>query len=134
MITTIYLAGPIQGCDDLECKVWRSQVKKLWDGVCLDPMRRNYPDSTLSDKECEEVIKTDLEDIRQSDALVANITRISVGTSMEVMFAAMQKKPVFLIYTGQIPSLSPWLRHHATEIFATVGDCIAWLEHLNRPR
>ena len=60
----IYLAGPILGCSMGEARVWRNDVKKVFepDCECLDPMVYSS-----SDDPAETIVRNDLELIRKSD-------------------------------------------------------------------
>jgi hypothetical protein len=117
----LYLCGPINGKTDAECKGWRDWTKTHWQGSCLDPMRRDYRDVPLTPGLAEEIVNHDLQDINLSDALLVYFDGPSVGTSMEIFYAAhVRAKPVFLINPGMQKSLSPWLVHHTQEVFGSL--------------
>lgn len=113
----VYLAGPIRGCTDEECRGWREKAKRLLSGCdILDPMVRDY-----RGKEGDNVVaivEGDLEDIRNSDFLLVNASQASWGTPMEVVYArAVLGTRVVAFGAGDSPS--PWLAYHA-ELFPTL--------------
>lgn len=110
---TIYLCGPINGRTTEHATNWREAAKKLWDGRCLDPMRRDYRGRELEPGIAAEIVAGDIEDIQQSDAILVYFDQPSVGTSMEVFYAKhVLGKPVVVINASDKP-LSPWLIHHS---------------------
>lgn len=110
----VYLAGPINGCDDAEANDWRRIVKEVlkarrvdW----LDPMDRDERGKEAD--QFAEIVEGDKADIDACDAVFAFCWQPSVGTSMEILYAHNQGKPV----TAVIPvgkAVSPWIRYHAT--------------------
>lgn len=118
---TLYLAGPINGRSDSDCKDWREMVTLSWPGKVLDPMRRDYRGRELEPGIAAEIVAGDFEDIQNSDGLLVMFDKPSVGTAMEVFYAFWHlKKPVFVINASEKP-LSPWLIHH----------CTMHMDHLN---
>ena len=115
---TVYLAGPINGCSDSECKDWREWVKQRWpQHNYLDPMRRDYRGSEA--ESAAEIVSGDKEDIRKSDVFVAFCPKPSVGTSMEIFFA--HQIGVRVVAVAPEP-VSPWIRAHA--------EVLTCLDHL----
>ncbi len=112
---TVYLAGPIFGCDDAECRQWRDQAKHLLGGSIktLNPMRRDY--RGREDDAAGEIVRGDLADIKECDVVLANVSRPSWGTAMEIAIASRAGKPVFAF--GASDPISPWLTHHCECIF-----------------
>lgn len=130
-IGTIYLCGPIQNCTDAECKDWRAKAADAWPGVSLDPMRRDYRGRELENP--AQLVADDLEDITNSDALIVWFDRPSVGTSMEIFFAAkILRIPVVVIdaRADRTGPLSVWLVYHATQIHTTLEGALGALEAL----
>ena len=112
----VYLAGPIFGCTDEQCKAWREKAKELLPGFeVLDPMSRDYRGKEGDN--VADIVLGDKEDIRNSDAVLANAWKASWGTSMEVMYANVNNVRVVAFGAGDRPS--PWLVYH-TELFATL--------------
>jgi nucleoside 2-deoxyribosyltransferase len=110
---TIYLCGPINGCADAECMDWREFVKARWEGGALDPMRRDYRGREA--ESVNEIVTLDKVDIANSDAILVNYDRPSVGTSMEVYLAFTAGKLVVVVAKDG-ERISPWLRYHSHKI------------------
>ena len=92
---TIYLAGPISNCNENQKTVWRNQIKKDLRGYghkWLDPTDRelNWNMEPIN--------------IEQSDVVVANLWRESVGTVVGIVRARRMGKPVILIDPNHIGS------------------------------
>jgi hypothetical protein len=124
---TIYLCGPINGRTDTDCKTWREEVKQLWPGKCLDPMRRDYRGRELEPGITTEIVAGDLEDIAVSHGLLVFYDTPSVGTAMEIFHAKYNLgKPVVVIDVSDRPP-SPWLLHHADKVVPTVEIALGHL-------
>lgn len=126
----VYLAGPIAGCTDAECRVWREQAAvMLRPLVALDPLRRDYRNEDLFHPElAAEVVRADKADIINSAAVLVHYDRPSIGTSMEVLFAWTFRVPVFVANQSGMERLSPWLIHHAHEIHVGLEPTIIALK------
>ena len=128
MNTTVYLCGPINGCNDTECRDWREYAKSKLRHT-LDPMRRDYRGR---EAECaEEIVKGDMKDIEDCSVVLANCPKPSVGTSMEILLAHQQSKLVIAVVPDE-STASPWLCYHCEEIHESLEDAIesihCWFE------
>ncbi len=124
MMKVIYLAGPINGCSDSECKDWRNKVKysvQDWGYDILDPMRRDYRDAELEN--IASIVEGDKKDVASCDILLANCVKPSFGTSMEIMLAKQLGKKVLIITKYS----SPWLYYHADLVVGNVEEAINYL-------
>ena len=121
---TIYLCGPINGCTDEECKDWREFIKTQWEGKCLDPMRRDYRGREA--ESVNEIVTLDKVDIANSDALLVNYDKPSVGTSMEVYIAFTTGRLVVVV-AAPGTNISPWLRYHSHAIKPSFADALAFI-------
>lgn len=117
----LYLSGPMAGCTDEECHGWRDEVKKYFP-CSLDPTRRDYRNKDVS-KLYREIVELDKMDIRNSDVLLVNYFKPSVGTSMEILYSSEKEKPV-IIWCNEDAILSPWLIYHSTTIVHTLDEVI----------
>ena len=88
----VYLAGPIFGKNDDECRGWRERAKHLLGGYfrALDPMRRDYRGS--EQLHSKDIVKQDIADIAESDAVLAFVAAPSWGTAMEIARARVLDK------------------------------------------
>lgn len=121
---TLYLCGPINGCTDADCRDWREHVKGLWEGPTLDPMRRDY--RGREDQSVREIVELDKIDVTNSDVLLVNYDRPSVGTSMEILYAWERGKLVVVVAKPD-ERISPWLRYHAHAIRHSVADALTFI-------
>lgn len=119
-----YLCGPINGCTDVECNDWRAVIKAEFPNA-IDPMRRDYRGSEGDDY--REIVELDKLDVTRCDCFVANCPKPSVGTSMEILLAWQQGKPVVAIVTD-LKTVSPWLRYHATKLVTSPSAAIKWIK------
>lgn len=119
---TVYLCGPINGCTDEECRDWREFVKQgLHQEKTLDPMRRDYRGREA--ESVREIVELDKIDVAQSDVLLVNYTKPSVGTSMEIIYAwQLGKQIVVVAPPGE--SLSPWLVYHSHAVLHSFEDAV----------
>jgi nucleoside 2-deoxyribosyltransferase len=116
----VYLGGPINGCNDVECKEWREHVKIFYPKA-IDPMVRDYRGR---EAECfQEIVELDKEDIRNADVLLVSYSKPSVGTSMEIFYAWTLGKPIVL-WCKEGENLSPWLLYHCTAIVHSLTDAM----------
>lgn len=115
----VYLAGPINGCTDEECVNWRQFVKDNWDCKPIDPMVRDYRGKETNDY--REIVDLDKRDIRESDLILVNYVKPSVGTSMEIHYAWTIGKPIVVVAPINA-RISPWLRYHSTAIVHTFKE------------
>lgn len=124
----VYLAGPINGCTDEECKDWREYVKaQLGEEQTLDPMRRDY--RGREEEFTEEIVEGDKLDIDQSSHLLVNYVKPSVGTSMEIFYAWERKKPVVVVAAPETTK-SPWLIYHSDIIVSSFEDALGYIKNM----
>lgn len=118
----VYLAGPIAGCNDSECKDWRDYVKTKFRET-LDPMRRDYRGKEGNNY--IDIVEKDKEDIDNSHVVFAYVPKPSVGTSMEIFYAWERGKIVILVIPEGAP-ISSWLIYHSHGIVKNIDDGILW--------
>lgn len=119
---TIYLCGPINGCTDEECNDWREYVTENWTGDCINPMVRDYRGRET--EAFREIVELDKIDVAQSDIILVNYDKPSVGTSMEVLYAWQLGKRIIVV-CREDANISPWLRYHSTHIVHSFDDALA---------
>lgn len=123
----VYLAGPINGCNDQEANNWREQLRSMLPSglfTVLNPMRRDYRGSELVSY--REIVELDKRDITSSDFVLVFCTKPSVGTSMEILFAWERGIPVLTIAANG--HLSPWLIYHSTAIVNGFEEAVETLK------
>lgn len=130
-MSTVYLAGGINGLSDGDAADWRTEAKALIPreiGV-LDPMARDYRGQ--EDASVEAIVAGDLADISNCDAIIAYCPRPSWGTAMEIHHSGTdfwpagrrKRKTVAIVPAGQ--SISPWLRYYTDAIVETLPEAVA---------
>lgn len=124
---TLYLCGPINGCTDSECTNWREYVKTMWSGDILDPMRRDYRGK--EDESVNDIVLFDKIDITNSDALIVNYDKPSVGTSMEILYA-FERGKVVVVVANSGARISPWMRYHSHRIARSFNEAVQIIQSL----
>jgi hypothetical protein len=123
----VYLCGAIAGCSDTECKDWREVAKKVLPDT-LDPMVRDYRGK--EDSNTKDIVELDKRDIDNSDALLVNYIKPSVGTSMEILYA-WERGKIVVIVAAPGTVLSPWLKYHCLAVAPTFQQAFHLLRHLD---
>ena len=124
----IYLSGPIMDEHADAAKTWRERATaELRDQfVILDPMRRNFKDREVDS--ANEITEFDLQDVRDADILLVNYSKVSIGTSMEVFYAAHDLGK-FIVAFSPYPykDCSPWMVRYCTKILPDIETAIAYI-------
>lgn len=129
ILPVIYLCGPINGCNDAECKDWREFVKLRYGGPTLDPMRRDFRDKEHAN--LRELVELDKVDVANCDVLLANTPKPSYGTAMEIYIAFTTGKLVVVV-TPTLEGLSPWLLYHSHAQFTGYVEALHWIMEISR--
>jgi nucleoside 2-deoxyribosyltransferase len=113
----IYLSGPIMDEYEGLAREWRKVAKTMLGKkfLLLDPMRRNFKDREVDS--ANEIVDFDLQDVRDADLLLVNYSKPSIGTSMEVFYAA-HTFGKFVVAFSPYPfqKCSPWMVRFCTKI------------------
>lgn len=96
----VYLAGPITGCNADQKTLWRRRVRERWasDFDFIDPT------DAKADVSKYEIVSRDERAIEGADAVLANMWKESVGTSIGVVLAKRAGKPVVVIDPNHLNS------------------------------
>ena len=124
----IYLSGPIMDEKEGQAREWREAAKKLLgdDFALLDPMRRKFVDRQVDS--ANEIVEFDLQDVRECDLLLVNYNRASIGTSMEVFYAAHdQGKFVVAFSPFEYKDCSPWMAKFCTKILPDLDSALKYI-------
>ena len=119
------MAGPIFQCEDRECISWREEAKqKLKDFEVIDPMERDY--RGVEAENYGRIVEEDKELIENSDILLVNQVKLSVGTSMEIFYAWQRAKHVIVISPNG--ENSPWLVYHSEKILQSLDEAVNYIK------
>lgn len=127
-LKTVYLSGPIMLEHEGHARQWRLQARELLRDHfrMLDPMRRSFKDREVDST--NEIVDFDLKDVRDADILLVNYERPSIGTSMEVFYAAHNLgKFVVCFSPHKFKDCSPWMVRFSTKIVPTLEDACRYL-------
>ena len=125
----IYLSGPIMDADAAESKPWRQRAKERLAGkfILLDPMRRNFRDREIDS--ANEIVEFDLQDVRDADILLVNYNKASIGTSMEVFYAAHDLGKFVIAFSPiTFQDMSPWMVRYCTKVLPDLEAALDYIE------
>ena len=126
----IYLSGPIMDEHPDMAKTWRERAteKLKGDFIILDPMRRNFKDREVDS--ANEIVEFDLQDVRNADILLVNYNKTSIGTSMEVFYAAHDLGKFIVAFSPfSFKECSPWMVRYCTKILPSFKEAIQYIEN-----
>ncbi len=131
---TIYLSGPIMDDHDGSAREWREAAKKILAPKfrMLDPMRRKFVDRQVDS--ANEIVEFDLQDVRDADIVLVNYSKASIGTSMEVFYAAHDLGKFVVSFSPfTFENCSPWMVKHSTKILHSLEEACAYIdEHFGK--
>ncbi len=130
----IYLSGPIMDENPEAAITWRERAAQglAEDFVMLDPMRRDFKDREVDS--ANEIVEFDLQDVRDADILLVNYNKPSIGTAMEVFYAAHDLGKFIVAFSPfSFQESSPWMVRYCTKILPTLESAVIYLrEHFVR--
>ena len=124
----IYLSGPIMDETHTDARTWREIAKQqLCDHfILLDPMRRNFKDREVDS--ANEIVEFDLQDVRDADILLVNYNKASIGTAMEVFYAAHDLGKFIVAFSPfSFKDCSPWMVKYCTKIQPSLEEAIGYI-------
>ena len=127
---TIYLSGPIMDEHEGIAREWRETAKKVLGNEfrLLDPMRRKFVDRQVDS--ANEIVEFDLQDVRDADIILVNYNKPSIGTSMEVFYAAFcEGKFVISFSPFSFEECSPWIVRFSTKILSSLEDACRYINN-----
>lgn len=113
----IYLAGPMPTQKKWRDKITHKLLSLNKEIVVYNP---EFFENTATDAT---TVNFDKAKIIKSDMVIANITRLSAGTSMEILFAWERNIPVLLI-VGNKKLSGPWLRFHSSFLVNNIDEAV----------
>jgi nucleoside 2-deoxyribosyltransferase len=124
----LYLSGPIMDEHLGHARAWREEAKVLLGEhfIMLDPMRRQFIDREVDSS--NEIVEFDLQDVRDADIILVNYNKASIGTSMEVFYAAHNLEKFVIGFSPfEFQNCSPWMVRFCTKILPSLEDASAYL-------
>jgi nucleoside 2-deoxyribosyltransferase len=125
---TIYLSGPIMDEHEGIARAWRQDAKRLLKEHfrLLDPMRRKFVDRQVDS--ANEIVEFDLQDVRDADIILVNYNKPSIGTSMEVFYAAYDLGKFVVAFSPfEFQDCSPWMVRFSTKILPTLEEACHYI-------
>ena len=107
---------------------WRESAKKELDKQfrTLDPMRRKFVDRKVDSS--NEIVEFDLQDVRDADIILVNYNKPSIGTSMEVFYAAHDLGKFVVAFSPfEFKDCSPWMVRYCTKILVSLEDACEYI-------
>ena len=97
----------------------------------LDPMRRKFVDRQVDS--ANEIVEFDLQDVRDADIILVNYNKPSIGTSMEVFYAAHDLGKFVVAFSPfEYKDCSPWMARYCTKILPDLEQAVNYiLEHFS---
>jgi nucleoside 2-deoxyribosyltransferase len=130
-VKRIYLCGPVMDESDGKAREWRELAKAKLSGdfTLLDPMRRNFKDREVDS--ANEIVEFDLQDVRDADIVLVNYNKPSIGTAMEVFYAAHNLGKFVVAFSPfTFKDCSPWMVRFCTKILPSLDSAVEYiLEH-----
>jgi len=123
----VYLAGPIDQCNDTEMNGWRqtaTDVLSACGAQVIDPTQRDFRESDIEEV-YQEIVEGDLAEIARADVLLANAWKKSVGTSMEIWEAHRREDTTTVVVTPN--RFSPWHLYAADRHFHQLARALDFL-------
>lgn len=125
---TIYLSGPIMDEHAGTAREWREAAGQLLSKEfrLLDPMRRKFVDRQVDS--ANEIVEFDLQDVRTADILLVNYNKPSIGTSMEVFYAAHNLGKFVVAFSPfEYKDCSPWMARYCTKILGSLEEAAHYI-------
>ena len=125
----IYLCGPIMDEHAGTAREWRKLAARRLgrEFRLLDPMRRNFKDREVDS--ANEIVEFDLQDIRRADLLLVNYNKASIGTAMEVFYAANNLGKFVVAFSPfDFQHCNPWMVRYCTKILPALDAAIEYIK------
>jgi nucleoside 2-deoxyribosyltransferase len=109
-------------------RLWRGIAKEKLaaDFMLLDPMRRNFKDREVDS--ANEIVEFDLQDVRDADLLLVNYSKPSIGTAMEVFYAAHDLRKFVIAFSPfTFAESSPWMVKFCTKILPSLEEALVYI-------
>ncbi len=113
-----------------KARSWREDAKCLLKDNfrLLDPMRRQFVDRQVDS--ANEIVEFDLQDVKDADILLVNYNKASIGTSMEVFYAAHDLGKFVVAFSPfDFKDCSPWMVRYCTKILPSLEEACEYINN-----
>lgn len=124
----VYLAGAIKGCKQKDIHEWRDHCVSMLNCKVSNPAMRDFSYPQCVDA-MNDIVNPDKNMIDSCSILLANCWQISVGTSMEILYAWERNKLVITV-VPEDSFVSAWITAHSHKIFNKLDDAINYINEL----
>jgi nucleoside 2-deoxyribosyltransferase len=131
----VYLSGPMGGCSFKEMHEWRAYVATKLDSdtlKCILPTR-SWTETSQPPETDKWINRRDYFDCVRSQCVLVNfkgMTKLSIGTIMEIAWAYQKQIHVVCICDPDGPQNHPMLKDSITHEVATLDEGIAAVKEL----
>ena len=92
----------------------------------MPELRRRFVDRQVDS--ANEIVEFDLQDVRDADILLVNYNKPSIGTSMEVFFAAHDLGKFVVAFSPfEYKDCSPWMARYCTKILPDLESAVQYI-------
>ena len=76
-----------------------------------------------------EIVEFDLQDVRDADIILVNYNKPSIGTSMEVFYAAHDEGKFVVTFSPfEFENCSPWMVRYSTKILPSLEEACEYIK------
>jgi hypothetical protein len=125
----IYLCGPIKNVSREESIGWRRRATELLLAIDKEGVEIHIIDPSLKDIPDSRIVASDLQDLEESDIVLANIPSgvQCIGSCMELILAHSVYGIPVIVFGHTDPDPSPWLKHCAKAMVPTLEIAVDWV-------
>lgn len=76
----------------------------------------------------KEIVQNDIDLINECDFVVSYIQKLTAGTLMEVVYAYLNKKPIYVITDKENIKNDIWIKYHTKKFFNSIESCIKFID------
>ena len=77
-----------------------------------------------------EIVEFDLQDVRDADIILVNYNKASIGTSMEVFYAAHDLGRFVVAFSPfEYKDCSPWMARYCTKILGSLEEAAEYVNN-----
>ncbi len=120
----IYLAGPIRGCSPEQCTWWREEAKQI--------LKKDFDFEDPTDWADDRVMSREMAKLEACDMVLANMWKESIGTTLGIVRARHQGKPVVVVDPNRIHNAILMRLVGEEDYFHTLEDACARLRETAR--